>query len=542
MSYLAFRRARLNGVAILTMSFVALVVGSAMTSVTHAQSALVGSATYVYIRGEHDTIGVEVVTRAAGAVSGVLNMNGQPRIEWAQSTTSTALGTLAIKVFAPGAADNAAPVQSGTIDMRGDSAFVDFASGTQRIKQAIASKSNALALANLSVIHTTVLAAYARSASLSALNVFLSSGAQTLAATVAQAGDTTVFKMGASDLRILLAADGLPSAVVASGQNVRVARARGTVKVAPLAPVHINYDAPTAAPYTAQTVRIPTGRGYELAGTLTKPIGIEKAPVFITITGSGLQERDERLPMLPAYAMFREVADTLGRRGLAVLRLDDRGTGESGGQETLLRATSADFADDIRSAVAFLRARSDVNVDRIGLVGHSEGGMIAPMIAASDAKIHAIALLAGTAYTGRRVVLFQNRQSIDNAPGWTAQQRDSVWKTVPAALDSIGKMNPWMGFFLSHDPVLVARNVKQPVLILQGETDRQVTAEQADTLLAAFSAGGNRAVTMHKFPNMNHLFLNDPSGQVSGYGALKDPKLRRDALGALVEWAVKVMK
>ncbi len=518
--------------------------GFAVASPTlHAQSAGSAPITYVYVRGASDTIGVEVVSRSAVAVTGVLSLVGQPRVEWTQSIAPGTLGTLAMKVFAPGGAANAAPVQTGTIDVRGDSAYVDFIGGTQRMKQAIPSKNNAHAVVNASVLHTTLLAAYARAASLSALNVFLSAGAQTIPATIAQAGDTTVFKMGGAELRIVLGTDALPATAIAVGQNVRVMRAKGAVTLRTAEAVRVSYDAPADAPYTAQTVRIPTGRGYELVGTLTKPKGIDKAPVFVTITGSGLQDRDERVPtILPGYAMFREIADTLGRRGVAVLRIDDRGTGESGGRESLTTATSADFADDIRSAIAFLRTRADVDVKHIGLIGHSEGGMIAPMIASTDPQIHAIALLAGTAYTGRRVIMFQNRQSIDQAPGLTTAQRDSLWKTVSPGLDSVAKVNPWMGFFLTHDPVKVARTVKQPVLILQGNTDFQVTAEQADTLLAAFKAGGNRSVTMQRFPNMNHLFLNDPSGQPSGYAALKDSKLRRDALGALVDWAVTVMK
>jgi hypothetical protein len=163
------------------------------------------------------------------------------------------------------------------------------------------------------------------------------------------------------------------------------------------------------------------------------------------------------------------------------------------------------------------------------------------MVASTDPKIHAIALLAGPAYDGRRVLMFQNRQSIDNAPGLSATQRDSIWKTVPAALDSLGKANAWIGYFMTHDPIKAARLVKQPVLILQGATDKQVTPEQADTLVKAFKAAGNTDVTMKKFPATNHLFLNDPSGLPSGYPQLKDAKLRREMLGALADWAVRVM-
>ena len=138
--------------------------------------------------------------------------------------------------------------------------------------------------------------------------------------------------------------------------------------------------------------------------------------------------------------------------------------------------------------------------------------------------------------------MFQNRQSIDNAPGLSAAQRDSLWKTVPAALDSISKASPWMGFFMSHSPLATVRQVKQPVLLLQGETDRQVTPEQADSLNTVLRSSGNRDVTLRKFPATNHLFLNDPSGQPGGYAQLKDPKVRKEVLGALADWAVRVLR
>lgn len=304
----------------------------------------------------------------------------------------------------------------------------------------------------------------------------------------------------------------------------------------------VSYDAPAGAPYTAEHVRIPSGRGYDLAATLTKPIGVTKMPVVITISGSGPQERDSRISIVPGYAIFREIADTLGRRGIAVLRFDDRAVGESGGRETVATVTSEGFADDVRSIIAWLRARPDIDGNRIALVGHSEGGMIAPMIASTDAQLKAIALFAGPAYTGRRVSMFQNRQLVDGIAVLTPMQRDSIMASIPARLDSAGKAMPWLGFFLVHDPVVTAKTVKQPVLILQGLTDTQVSPEQADTLSAAFRAGGNRSVTVRTFAATNHLFVVDSSGKASGYATLKDARVRPEVLGALADWLVKTLK
>ena len=167
--------------------------------------------------------------------------------------------------------------------------------------------------------------------------------------------------------------------------------------------------------------------------------------------------------------------------------------------------------------------------------------MIAPMVAATSPDVSAIALLAGSAYNGRQVMMGQNREAIDQST-MTAAQRDSVWKTVPSRLDELAATNKWIAFFMSHDPLATARRVKQPVLILQGDTDHQVTPEQADSLAAAFRAGGNRAVTVKRFPATNHLFLTDPSGLFQGYGSLKDTHVRRDVLGTLADWLVLTLR
>ena len=162
--------------------------------------------------------------------------------------------------------------------------------------------------------------------------------------------------------------------------------------------------------------------------------------------------------------------------------------------------------------------------------------MIAPMVASQDKAVRAIVLLAGPAYNGRRVMMFQNQDNVNQVKSLTSAQRDSIMKKVPAALDSIGRTNPWIAFFMQHDPLKVARLITQPVLILQGETDHQVTPEQADTLYATLRSAGNTAVTMKKFPATDHLFLADSIGVASGYAALPDKHVRRTVLGVLADW------
>src|SRR4030095_6814814 len=142
-----------------------------------------------------------------------------------------------------------------------------------------------------------------------------------------------------------------------------------------------DYSAPADAPYLAEEVVVKTPAGHTLAGTLTLPKSASRAnPVsaIVTVTGSGPQERDENIG-LQGFRPFRQIADSLARRGIAVLRMDDRGTGASGG--AFKGSTSADFAEDVRAGLAYLRTRPEIRADRLGVLGHSEGAIIAPMVA-----------------------------------------------------------------------------------------------------------------------------------------------------------------
>lgn len=297
-----------------------------------------------------------------------------------------------------------------------------------------------------------------------------------------------------------------------------------------------DYAAPAGAPYTAEDVSVPTPAGHALAGTLTLPKDAPgPVPAVVLITGSGLQDRDASLPPVPGYRFFRQVADTLSRRGIAVLRLDDRGWGGSGGDASA--ATSADFADDIRAAVHWLRARNGIDAGRIGLLGHSEGGIIAPMIAAEDTAIAAVALLAAQSWTGRRISDFQ-LQAYFRGQGMTDAQIDSVMPLAMQEREAAAERTPWVRFFLDYDPLPAARRVRAPVLVLQGATDQQVSAEQAEELAAAVRAGGNADVTVRILPGINHLFLLDPAGtaDVAAYAALPDKTVPPQVLGPLADW------
>lgn len=303
-----------------------------------------------------------------------------------------------------------------------------------------------------------------------------------------------------------------------------------------------DYSAPADAPYTAEDVTIPTPAGHTLAGTLTLPKDAAgRVPAVVLISGSGSQDRDAATPAIPGYRFFRQIADSLGRRGIAVLRVDDRGWGASGGD--VMTATTQDLANDIRAAVAWLRARAEIDATRVGLVGHSEGAMIAPMLAVEDERIRGIALLAGPSWAGRRILDFQLREALQGQ-GLEGAALDSAFAKAAAERDAAAAGLPWVRWFMEYDPLPTARRVRAPVLILHGQTDRQVTPEQAEELGAAILQGGSANVTVSVFPGLNHLFLVDPDGTAdpAHYAALPSKQVPAEVLGALADWLAATLR
>ena len=313
----------------------------------------------------------------------------------------------------------------------------------------------------------------------------------------------------------------------------------------------VDYSAPPGAPFTAEEVMV-TAKGYTLAGTLLLPKnGKRPLPAVITITGSGQQTRDEPIPFpgLEKYRPMRQIAEALAGRGIAVLRVDDRGVGGSGGRDTLASVTTSGFADDVRTEVAYLRSRSEIDPKRIALVGHSEGGIIAPMVAATDAQIAAIVLLAGSGKRGDQISIEQLTYILDNTPGVTPElkkQKLAEQQEIIAAVQSGGDLSkypaqvrfPWTKEFWTYDPLTTIRKVRQPILILQGALDRQITAEQADMLEKAARDAGNKDVTKQILPNLNHLFLTAKTGGVDEYSKLETSAIGDDVLKMLGDWLV----
>ena len=304
-----------------------------------------------------------------------------------------------------------------------------------------------------------------------------------------------------------------------------------------------DYSVPADAPYIAEEVVVKAPAGHTLAGTLTLPKGASRTqPVsaIVTVTGSGPQDRDENIG-LPGFRPFRQIADALGRRGIAVLRMDDRGTGSSGG--TFKGSTSADFAEDVRAGLAYLRTRPEIRADALGVLGHSEGALIAPMVADKEPTLRAIVLLAGIAQPGRTALHFQLKNRIEHSADLTPDMRASQIAEIDKRIDGMMADDPWMKFFLTYDPVPTMRRVKTPVLILTGSRDQQALPEHVALQEAAFKAGGNADVTARVLPDLNHLFVHDVDGYPGNYAKLPAPVMvQADVVEMITEWLAQRLR
>lgn len=267
-------------------------------------------------------------------------------------------------------------------------------------------------------------------------------------------------------------------------------------------------------PYAVEDVTFAGGAPeMSLAGTLTMPKGGTRLPAVVLISGSGPQNRDEELF---GHKPFLIWADTLTRAGFAVLRYDDRGTAKSTG--SFKGATTQDFALDAQSAVQYLRDRKEIDPKRIFLIGHSEGGVIAPIVASDDHDIAGIVLLAGTGVTGEAILKRQIPDLTKAAGG-----PESVAITQLAAVEKQAQVDPWMGYFWKYDPATALKKVTCPVLAINGELDLQVNAAiNLGAIEAALKAGGNKNITIKTLPKLNHLFQTAETGSGQEYGKIEE--------------------
>ncbi|MEO6445601.1 MAG: alpha/beta fold hydrolase [Gemmatimonadaceae bacterium] len=492
----------------------------------------------VLLRGT-DTIAVERFVRTASRLDGEMLLKAaNARFTFSVDVAADGGAVRLENAFRQATADvTSSPMQSAVVRFTGDSAIVDLTGGAGTMTQRFGTRPGAVPFLNPSFSLVELILQRARRIGGDSVQVPVWSlqGGATFPVPVRWKGrDSVLITIGNVDTRLAVNARGDITGGIVPSQGLRLLRVRGGDASA-MSAEPPDYSVSPLAPYTAEEVSIPTPGGHTLAGTLTMPKEARgRVPAIITITGSGPEDRDEALPGVKDYRPFRQVADTLGRIGIAVLRMDDRGFGVSTGNHAT--ATSADFADDIRAGLAYLRARNDIDATRLGLVGHSEGGLVAPMVAADTPDLRGIVLMAGPSRTGRSILEYQLRFGIEAATQFTATQKDSALRAIQGTIATMASAQPWMAFFIDYDPLITARRVQVPTLILQGETDRQVTADQAEELARAIREGGNRYVSLRVFPLTNHLFLDDADGAPTGYATLPSRDVRRDVLCAIADF------
>jgi fermentation-respiration switch protein FrsA (DUF1100 family) len=306
-----------------------------------------------------------------------------------------------------------------------------------------------------------------------------------------------------------------------------------------------------------------------LAATLTIPQGKGPFPAVVLITGSGPQDRDETLL---GHKPFLVLSDYLTRHGIAVLRADDRGTAKSTGD--FKAATTADFATDTEAGIAYLKTRPEVDPHKIGLIGHSEGAVIAPMIAARNPDVAFIVMMAGTGVPGDQVLVAQG-EAIAVASGTKPEEaakhaakekemlalieaekvpsekddaelekqlREKMAGDVPEAQISLQikqLTSPWFRYFLTYDPAFALRKVTCPVLVLNGEKDKQVLPEQnLPPIRQALTQGGNKHFEVDELPGLNHLFQTATTGSPTEYAQIEET-MSPVALEKIATWIAK---
>ena len=301
-----------------------------------------------------------------------------------------------------------------------------------------------------------------------------------------------------------------------------------------------------------------------LAATFTIPQGTGPFPAVLLITGSGPQDRDESLL---GHKPFLVLSDYLTRHGIAVLRADDRGVGKSTG--VFAKATTADFATDTEAGVAYLKTRAEVDPHKIGLIGHSEGAVIAPMVAARNQDVAFIVMMAGTGVPGDQVLVAQG-EAIQVASGKSAEEaakdaakeremltlvetekdqavlekelKEKLAGEVPEAqigLQISEVTSPWFRYFLTYDPATALRKVTCPVLVLNGALDKQVLPSQnLPAIRKALEEAGNKHFEIDELPGLNHLFQKAKTGAPAEYAEIEET-MSPVALDKMAGWIGK---
>jgi len=323
-------------------------------------------------------------------------------------------------------------------------------------------------------------------------------------------------------------------------------------------------------PYKEEEIAFPNGKAkISLAGTLTLPRAPGPFPAAVLLSDSGPHDRDESIV---GHRPFLVLADHLTRKGIAVLRFDKRGIGKSTGDYA--NATTEDFAGDAEAALVYLKTRKEVDPKKTGLIGHGEGGVIAPLVAAHSNDVAWIVLLAGPGLNGEDTLLLQSELILKTAGvddeqiaktrefnkqtyALVRQEKDTATLQAklsdlvensgmsaslpPAALQSQVRLmvSPWFRFSLDYDPVPTLQKTVCPVLALNGEKDLQVAPkENLAKIQKALQDGGNKDFQTAELPGLNHLFQHSPTGSPTEYGSILET-MAPEALNAASDWVLK---
>ena len=302
-----------------------------------------------------------------------------------------------------------------------------------------------------------------------------------------------------------------------------------------------------------EPVPIPAS-GFNLASTITKPAKASgPMPAVVLIGGSGSTDRDETVAGIP---IFGQLARDLVAAGYVVIRYDKRGIGQSGGRSESV--TLSDYAEDARSVVEWLKKRKDIDKKRIALVGHSEGGLVALLVAARERDdVAALVTIAAPSTNGSVIVLEQQKHALDRMKIDEAERTSKIalqekinaavlgtgtWDDVPANVRKQAE-TPWFQSFLAFEPGVAMKDTGQPILVAQGELDTQVPAYHADKLAELARARKRKAdVQVLKVPGINHLLVPAKTGEVDEYGSLgPDAQVSPALTSGIASWLSKTL-
>ncbi len=329
--------------------------------------------------------------------------------------------------------------------------------------------------------------------------------------------------------------------------------------------------------YEEEVVFENTKAGVTLAGTFTRPEGSEKYPVVILVSGSGRHDRDGSIP---THKPFLVLSDYLMRKGIDVLRYDDRGFGASTGDFS--KATTADFAQDVLSAVDYLKTRKDIDAKHIGLIGHSEGGIVAPLAANQTSDISFIVTLAATGIPGSEVSVMHSKALRPFPVPDEKAFEENVRKSIKIAtsnkeisekrkdllahnntylvpiLNSLGATNeniskfvqneaesvlkPWSIYFYNYNPADEFEKLSIPVLSLNGSKDTQVNATiNQNAIRNALNKGNNKSFKIVELENLNHLFQECETGNINEYKEIEQT-ISPIALEEISNWILDIIQ